>query len=160
MISQRRLQKQPVLKRGYVTISMENYNFTISAFSLIFTVILRVVAGFYYIQVVKKSAAEAGVHNGLLKLRRQLLGMSVALFLIDTFSMTLLIARPFINLVTYQTFTDFLSLFNSVGFLLVSVVMYAIYTQQYTPASKSKHEHIEILEKENEELRKRLKLTD
>lgn len=113
----------------------------------IISIILRVASAVILLFfVIPLQIRENKVHNGLIKLRRQLLFSGISIFLIivvGIFIMALRLYEP----VYRDELTFIFSIINSIGFLIVALIKYQIYHTQYTPESKEHHRIIEKMEK-------------
>lgn len=86
---------------------------------------------------------ETTVHNGLKKLRLQLIVLSILLALLNLVSLTFL----FSILDVQQKITNAtLHIINGVAFLAIAIINYLIYHQQYTTKNKAFHKQVEKLE--------------
>lgn len=121
---------------------MNGYNLELSIYSLIVAVAIRIIAAFFYAIVVYRANKENGVKNGLIKLRRQMLITSVAMFIINTLGLALIIIRPFVDEMIFKIITDTLTLINSIGLLIVGLLLFKIYTQKFSPQEKEIHRKI------------------
>jgi hypothetical protein len=127
-----------------------NGNFTIelSQIGLIANVVLRVITAIIFIKfIIPLQIKQAHVKNGLKLLRTELLVSGIILFLVNTIGLGVIVVRPYVDPNQLRYFTDFIALFNSVGFFTVAIIKFQIYNSQYTPESILMHEKIEKLEK-------------
>lgn len=127
---------------------MENsLNFLYIVFFI--SIIMLTIAGFVAAAfVIPLQVKEAGVRNGLAKLRKQLLLKGFLTFGIITVAIIVLSLRYIIhdtNILRY-IITSLIFLY-SFFFLVQVYVDYMIYTQQYTEESKKLHDKIDKLEK-------------
>lgn len=118
-----------------------------SQISIIINVILRLITAFIFIWfIIPLQIKQADVRNGLRLLRTELLVSGVILFLINTIGLGIIIVKPFTDPKQLSLFTDFIALFNSVGFLIVAAIKFQIYHSQYTPENILMHQHFERIE--------------
>lgn len=85
---------------------------------------------------------EAGVKNGLRKLRLELLLFGLILLFTNVTTMHFLVDQ-FIHNIVPTKISIRLQLINAFSFLCLSGIGYAIYSTQYTEESKQLHEKIE-----------------
>lgn len=112
--------------------------------SIIVLIIAAIVAGAFVIPLQVK---EAGVKNGLGKLRKQLLLKGSLNFVMILITIVILSLRYFIHdveVLRYMT-TSLVFLF-SLSFLTHVIIDYFVYRQNYTPENIKLHARFEVLE--------------
>jgi len=87
---------------------------------------------------------EATVKNGLKQLRIEMLLSGTIIFLVNTVGLFIILFR-FLE-ADVQTFSDFVTYFNTFGFLAYAIVKLRVYTQKYSPENKKLHEEFERIE--------------
>lgn len=128
-----------------------NFNLEFSMISVVISLVVRLIAGFTFLLfIIPLQVKEAGVKNGLRKLRIQLLISGILLFLLNTIGMILLPARYTLSPDQFRVISETLAIFNSFAFLIVAWIKYQIYHTQYSPDSKSMHEKFEHSETETQ----------
>lgn len=123
------------------------FNVEINIAVFVLSIVFRVAASYFYARVVYFAVKEVSVKNGLLRLRKQLVGTSSLMFFINIAGLVLLAIRPFVNPYWFALSTNALSLLNSIGFFVVAWIKNQIYTQNYTPEMRDHHDIIDKLEK-------------
>lgn len=111
-------------------------------------VIMHVAAGILTLAcVIPLQLREAGVKNGLRKLRQQLLVKGLLSLAVIVFSIMALTGRSFLpdGLTRFGMITFVMA--HAIGILGKAYIDYQIYHQQYTEESKRMHEKIDALEK-------------
>ena len=97
--------------------------------------------------VIPLQVKEAGVHNGLRVLRKQMLLKGFLALVVAVASIVALTARFFIgDTDTLRYIITGVILLHAVGTLWKSWIDYKIYHQQYSPQSKEFHKKVEALE--------------
>lgn len=129
---------------------MQPYSLEFDHLSVIFSIIVRVMAGMTLLFfVIPLQTREAGVKNGLRTLRKQLLVSGITIFIINTFGLLIYIMRMIVDDGMFRFLTNSLAIVNSLGFATMAFIKYQIYHQNYTPEQKKKHEIISEIEKGN-----------
>jgi hypothetical protein len=119
-----------------------------------FAVFLHVITGLVTLAfVIPLQVKEAGVKNGLAKLRKMLLLRGVLGLGVIAISVFALMARSFFDGDALRNAVVIFVLTHAIGLLLKTLIDYQIYHQQYTPESKELHKKIEVIEKKREELK-------
>lgn len=114
-------------------------------------VLLRLITCFIFLlYIIPLQIKEAGVKNGLMTLRRELLVTGILLFFINTLGLTIILVRSFFGDNAARLITEIVTVFNSVGLFTVALIKYQIYHQQYTPENKEKHARIYELEQQED----------
>lgn len=128
-----------------------NIEFLIITYSLYIDLFLRIVTDIVIVLFfLPLQIRQAGVKNGLKKLRIQLLLEGLILFLVNTISIFIIFDLAIRN-VEQQLLNGSLQIMNGVSFLTMSVIALTIYTQNYTAKNKKHHERIDRLEKLEEQ---------
>lgn len=129
---------------------MNSLTFTFSNISIIISVVLRIITGIMLLAfVIPLQIKQAGVKNGLRSLRKALLISGILLFLVNTVGLLIIVSKPFFDTSTNRMITDFIAIFNSIGFLIIAYIKYQIYHEQYTPTNIKLHEKVERQEKKD-----------
>ena len=116
-------------------------------------VILRLIAIWITLRyVIPLQWKEAGVRNGLIALRRQLLTIGLVATFLNVLSIIFVLVRLFLDREMYMLLSAVLSVINGAGFLLMAVILYKVYHQQYSSEQKKHHEAIEKLENRKKHL--------
>lgn len=98
--------------------------------------------------VIPLQTQQAGVKNGLIKLRKQMLNKGVLSFVVIAAAILVLSARFFIdNAEILRYSVAFLVLVHGVGILGKSIIDYQIYHSQYSEDSKERHADMDKREK-------------
>ncbi len=98
--------------------------------------------------VIPLQIKEAGVKNGLQKLRKKLLIKGVILIFIAATSILALLGRFIVGPAeAARWFIVSMVIINSAGILVKSLLDYLIYHEQYTPEAKRVHELVDEAEK-------------
>lgn len=128
----------------------------VSQLSIIVNVVLRVITALIFAWfIIPLQIKQVNVKNGLRLLRIELLVSGIILFLINTIGLAIIVVRPLVDPVQLRQFTDFIALFNSVGFLVIAAIKFQIYRSQYTPENILLHEHMERIEVANKKQKKK-----
>lgn len=113
-----------------------------------FAIILHILAGIVTVAfVIPLQVQQAGVKNGLRKLRLQLLVKGVLALIVIGAALFSLTARWVLDDgATLRFALVFFVVTHAVGVLGKSIIDYIIYHQQYSPHNKELHEKMEALE--------------
>lgn len=127
---------------------MSNITFEVTEIQIILNTAIRIVTAFLFLAfIIPLQIKEAQVKNGLLILRRELLVSGVIMFLVNTIGLTIILLRYFFGDAILKPAIEIISLFNSIGFLIIASIKYHIYNSQYTPENKRLHAKIDRLER-------------
>lgn len=112
------------------------------------SIIFYVTAGFITLALVLPlQFKEAGIRNGLRRLRKQMLAKGALAGIVITASIIGLTSRFFISDVdTFRYIITVMILIHALGTLGKSIIDLLIYHQQYSPESKELHKKIEVME--------------
>lgn len=114
----------------------------------IIAILLNAIAGVFITAfVIPLQVEQAGVKNGLVKLRKQMLFKGFLSLVVIATVITILVLRlliPSNDILGYLI--GALIVVNSIGILGKSYIDYQIYHQQYSQQSKDMHERIDVLE--------------
>lgn len=133
---------------------MNGFNIQFSDYAVIINVVFRLItAVIFAIFLLPLFFKEAGVRNGLRPLRIEMLLAGIIIFFINSIGLLIIVFR-------YGGFdvtrlSEYVTYFNSIGFLTYALIKWRIYTQNYTPENKSLHEEIHKLEIELVKKRKK-----
>lgn len=137
-----------------------NLHLEFSELQVFVNVFFRVITAIIFIAyILPLMIREAGVKNGLKKLRIELLVSGFIIFFVNTAGLSIIVWRYLYGNEGLQSFTDIIALANTFGFLVIAVLKYTIYHQRYTPEQKELHEKLEKIEqKELQKLHKKHKI--
>ena len=93
---------------------------------------------------------EAGVRNGLARLRIQLLIFGATMFIVNTFSMIIIFSGMSKELPDLDMQHSILQVLNAIGYFILSTIGVLIYNQQYKDENKRLHEEAEKILKRKE----------
>lgn len=127
---------------------MNTFDFQISQLAFYLTVIFRIATAIIFLKfIIPLQIKENSVKNGLRTLRKELLISGITIFLINTVGLSLIVFKQIFNDDITNFLTDGITIFNSLGFLVIAYLKYEIYHSQYTPKNKQLHARIEQYEK-------------
>lgn len=118
-------------------------------FGLYISVIIRIIAfAILLFQIIPLQVKEAGVRNGLRKLRLLLLILGIGLFIGNAIALWLLFTTKITLGGRFDT--RFIQILSASFILMPSIALYLIYHLQYTPEAKEIHKRVEIAEKKEQ----------
>lgn len=118
---------------------MNLFQFEFSEFTILLNAVVRIVTAFVFlIFILPLLFKESRVKNGLRVLRVEMLMSGSIIFFINTIGLIVIVFR--IGNIPTQAITNFVTYFNTFGFLLYAILQLRIYTQKYTPDQKKLHE--------------------
>lgn len=135
---------------------MSNFHFELSQLEILVNLFIRVATAIIFLCfIIPLQIKEARVKNGLRLLRRELLVSGMTIFFINTVGLSIILFKYVFDDGVVQAATSVITLFNSLGFLVIAAMKYHMYHQQYTPENKRRHARIEQLEVEEEEQKRK-----
>lgn len=124
-----------------------NLSLEISQLSLAFNIVVRIVTAIIFLKfIIPLQFKEAQVKNGLLRLRYELLASGIIMFLVNTVGLSIIIFQYFFPENIVNQFANLVTIFNTLGFLMIALIKYKIYHTKYTPAQKKLHEKFNRME--------------
>lgn len=113
--------------------------------SVIINATIRIITALIFITyLLPLLIREARVKNGLKSLRYELLFTGIIIFLVNLSGLFIIIFR-YLGF-DVRNITDFVTYFNTLGFLGYALVKLKIYTQKYTPAQRELHKKFAKME--------------
>lgn len=130
---------------------MSEVTFSFSNIAVIISVPIRIITGIILLAfVIPLQAKFVNVKNGLAVMRKAWIIIGILLFLINTVGLFIIAFKPFLSAFLNRGLTDVIGVFNSVGFLIVAILMYLLWKGQFTPKNIKLHEKIEKQEKKED----------
>lgn len=128
---------------------MNNLIIELSELQITVNIIIRIITAVIFLCfIIPLQIKEARVKNGLAVLRLELLVSGIILFFVNTFGLSVIVLRYLFGDSVVQKVTEFITIFNSIGFLFIACIKFHIYHREYTPENKQIHATMERL-KEN-----------
>ena len=128
-------------------------NDLILQYGLNISIIIRLIAFIILLfQIIPLQIKEAGVLNGLKKLRLLLLILGISLFIANAIALWLLIST--ISLLGGSVETRLIQILSAMFILIPSIALYFIYHSQYTLEAKIVHKEVDKQEKKAEKKQK------
>lgn len=119
-------------------------------------IVIRFIAfGILLLQIIPLQIKEAGVKNGLRRLRILLLIMGSSLFVANAIALWLIIVT--FTPLGGSVYTRLVQIVSATALLIPAIALYYIYHSQYTLEAKKVHREVDRQEKKTE--KKRLNLT-
>ena len=117
-----------------ITISIDTLN-------LIINVIIRILTAIILLSlVIPLQVKEAQVIDGLKKLRFEMLGSGIIIFLVNTIGLGVVVYHYLFPTADLALISNIIFYFNSIGFLIFALIKFNVYHTQYTTENKKIHE--------------------